>query len=68
MKNSKKYDYYKIIQQYCNGWYDASHYKTDSSFNMNKENRELLKHDLKEYRLCGYPIRVISRKELKELA
>jgi len=27
----------------------------------------LLSHDLKEYRLLGYPTRVIFRKELKEI-
>ena len=65
MKSSNKYDYFRIIQQYCGGWSDASHYESDSNFNLSKENRDLLKHDLKEYKLCGYPVRVISRKELK---
>jgi hypothetical protein len=66
MKASNKYNYYRIIQQYCGGsWSDASHYETDSSYHHNKESRDLLKHDLAEYRIMGYPVRVISRKELK---
>jgi len=61
----RKYDYYKIIQQhYGQGWEDASHYETDSTGYMNKEDRDLLKHDLNEYRIMGYPTRVIRRKEL----
>jgi hypothetical protein len=61
-----KYNYYRIIQQYCgNCWNDVSHYETDSTYYHNKESRELLRHDLKEYHLMGYPVRVISRKELK---
>jgi len=62
-----KYTYYKVIQQLyapsC-GWEDASHYETDSTGYMNKEDRDLLKHDLKEYKIMGYPTRVVKRKEL----
>lgn len=65
---ARKYDYYRIIQQdYGQGYEDVSHYEAvDSRFNLDKETRSLLKHDLAEYRLLMYPTRVISRKELKE--
>jgi hypothetical protein len=65
MKTSNKYNYYKIIQQYFGSWEDSSHYETDSTYYANKEQRDLLKHDLAEYQKMGYPTRVIKRKELK---
>ncbi len=62
-----KYTYYKVIQQhYGQGWEDASDYETNSQYYHNKEQRELLKHDKKEYELMGYPTRVINRKELNK--
>lgn len=75
-----KYNYYQVIQQhYGHGWEDVSHYETDSqyrnfeksgSFYINKhgkqKERSLIGHDLAEYRLTGYPTRLICRKELKE--
>ena len=63
----KKYRYLKVIQQYYSssyGWEDVSEYETDSTGYANKEQRWLLSHDLKEYRLTGYPTRVIKRREL----
>ena len=62
MAKIKKWNYLKVIQQnYGQGWEDNSEYKTDSKFNT--IDRNLLKADLKEYRLTGYPTRVIQRKE-----
>ena len=67
MKSKNKYTWYTIIQQYyigC-GWEDVSHYEhTKSKFWPDKETKELLNHDLAEYRLMGYATRVIRRKEL----
>lgn len=56
----------KVIQQYYGfGWEDVSEYDTRED-----GYRELLRHDVKEYRLTGYSTRVISRrvpnKEYKE--
>lgn len=64
---ANKYEYYKVIQQYFNhyGWEDVSHYETDSTGWADKETRDCLKHDVKEYRLMGYPTRVIFRRELR---
>ena len=62
---TRKYDYFKVIQQhYDQGWEDASFYETDSTGYAPREKRDLLKHDLKEYRTLGYPTRVIFRREL----
>lgn len=64
-QRATKYTYLKVIQQhYGQGWEDVSEYECNSSGNQTKENRELLKHDLKEYRLTGYATRVIKRKQL----
>lgn len=64
-----KYNYNKIIQQhYGQGWEDVSEYKTNSSFICDRETRQLLTQDIKEYRLLGYPTRVITRKTLNTLA
>lgn len=64
---AKKFDYLKVIQQHygCCGWEDVSHYETDSTGWAGKEIRDLIKHDVKEYRLMGYPTRVIFRRELR---
>lgn len=60
---ANKYTYLKVIQQnYGQGWEDNSEYQTNSQGIA--IDRELLKADLKEYKLTGYPTRVISRKEL----
>lgn len=61
-----KYSYIKVIQQhYGNGWEDNSEYPAKSNgLCRDKETRELLKVDLKEYRFTGYPTRVIFRRTL----
>jgi len=60
---TNKYNYLKVIQQnYGQGWEDVSEYETNSQ-GVTKDSN-LLKHDLKEYRLMGYNTRVIKRKEL----
>jgi len=76
---SNKYEYSKVIQQYYGqGWEDVSEYETDSQlvnrekigvFRTNKFGRQveisLINHDLAEYRLTGYPTRLINRRTLK---
>lgn len=58
----KKYNYIKVIQQYfCNGWEDVSQYEAKS--NGTAIDKKHLMHDLREYRLTGYPTRVIFRRE-----
>lgn len=58
-----KYRYIKVIQQrYGQGWEDCSEYETNSNF-ITKD-RDLLRSDLKEYKLMGYPTRVVQRREL----
>jgi hypothetical protein len=59
-----KYNYFKIIQQFFGTWEDVSHYETNSTGYPDKATRDLIKHDLKEYRMMGYPCRVVFRKEL----
>ena len=61
-----KYRYIKVIQQYYGyGWEDVSEYETDSAGYAPAEARALLKHDAREYRLTGYPTRIIFRRELQ---
>jgi hypothetical protein len=76
---TNKYTYLKVIQQnYGQGWEDVSEYETNSQGKpkeyTGKPERlnnglfravSLLQHDLKEYRLMGYPTKVIRRKQLK---
>ena len=58
-----KYIYLKVIQQhYGQGWEDVSEYETTSTGTC--KDVELLRNDLKEYKLMGYTTRVIKRKEL----
>lgn len=74
---TNKYNYLKVIQQnYGKGWEDVSEYETNSSGvpkefhefpkvdGVSKRKISLVRHDLAEYKLTGYPTRVISRKEL----
>lgn len=68
---TNKYTYLKVIQQsYGQGWEDVSEYETDSQglpkerSYVNGKLRVELYADLKEYKLLGYPTRVIKRKEL----
>lgn len=77
--NSNKYTYLKVIQQYYGqGWQDVSEYEcTSQGLNLEFEtekwasgkelpnkNKPLITNDLKEYKLLGYPTRVIQRKQL----
>ena len=63
---TKKINYIKVIQQYFgNGWEDVSEYEANS--NGTAKDKKLLLHDLKEYRLTGYPTRVIFRREKNTL-
>ena len=66
MKNNK-YSYAKVIQQfYGQGWEDVSEYPTNSMYYHAHEERKNLKSDLSNYRLMGYPTRVIKRRELNK--
>ena len=81
MTKQKKYTYYNVIQQnYGYGWEDVSFYETNSQFmNFEKSGKKyidskgnereysLIGHDFKEYRLMGYPTRLINRKELNKI-
>ena len=53
-----KYLYNRIIQGYYAGYWEDVEYPTD------KANEKYL---LKEYRLMGYPVRCITRRELNPL-
>lgn len=60
-----KYSYAKVIQQhYGQGWEDVSEYETNSTFWPDKETKQLISHDLKGYRLLGYPTRVVKRRTI----
>lgn len=62
-----KYKYLLVIQQNFNspyGWEDVSEYEVNSQFL--RGDYGLWKHDVKEYRLMGYPTRTIHRRELKQ--
>ncbi len=63
---TNKYKYLKVIQQnYGQGWEDNSEYAVQSTgMPHNTVDRSLIYNDLKEYRLTGYPTRLIFRKEL----
>ena len=63
---ANKYSYLKVIQQnYGYGWEDNSEYEATSTGQA--KDRELFKHDLKEYHRTGYATRTIFRKELNQL-
>lgn len=64
-----KYTYEKIIQQNAGqGWEDVSSYPaTSKGVALDRETRELLRHDYREYALMGYPTRVIFRRSLSEV-
>ena len=55
-----KYKQIKVIQQNYGswGWEDVSEYDKDDRVN--------LLHDVKEYRMMGYPTRVITRRVLND--
>lgn len=67
---SRKYNYINVIQQNyapAHGWEDVSEYPAKSNGNsIDTETAQLIKHDVKEYRLTGYPTRIIFRRELIE--
>lgn len=63
---NRKHTYWKVIQQhYGFGWEDVSHYEANS--NGSTKDYQLLKHDAKEYRLTGYPTRIVFRREAIKL-
>lgn len=60
-----KYNYLLVIQQfYYNAWEDVSEYEA-TSMQRPKEAR-IFHEDKKNYKLLGYPTRVIFRKELNK--
>lgn len=67
---TKKYNYFNVIQQnYGHGWEDNSQYPANSDgTSIDKDTRDLLRHDLAEYTFTGYPTRTILRRELIQLA
>ena len=80
--SAKKYNYLKVIQQnFGNGFEDVSQYECNSQGvttemsgkfkqlkNGNKREIGLLMHDLNEYKITGYPTRVIMRREIAQTA
>lgn len=66
-----KYRYTLVIQQFyaaAYGWEDVSEYETSSNYMTDPDkkgmvNYDLWRHDVKEYRLTGYPTRTIRRRE-----
>lgn len=71
-KKQTKYSYVRVIQQnYGQGWEDCSEYECNSMLRCTEmsdklspagKKESLLSHDLREYKLMGYPTRVINRK------
>ena len=60
-KTPGKYSYNRVIQQnYGQGWEDFSEYTSNANFI--PHDKKLLRSDLAEYQLIGYPTRVISRR------
>lgn len=79
VKRVNKYSYVKVIQQhYGQCWEDVSEYECNSvgmpkEFihyekvnGISKPSISLLRNDLKEYKLMGYPTRVVMRKVLND--
>lgn len=61
-----KYTYYKVIQTFYGGWCDVDFHETDSQYFA--LDRALCKENLKAYREnVSVPIRVVKRRELKEV-
>ncbi len=59
MSKFNKYNYLRVIQQNCAGyWEDVSEY--------DQYDFKTIRHDLKECRMLGYPTRVISRRVLND--
>jgi hypothetical protein len=60
-----KYTYYRVIQEYYNGWYDADYHETDSSYF--PKDWKAYRTNLKAYRENSQAqIRVVNRKELNK--
>lgn len=74
MKKQNKYEYTSVIQQdYGQGYEDVSEYEANSAMQATEKYKDsngiehkhtLLWHDLQEYKLLGYPTRVIGRRTL----
>jgi hypothetical protein len=66
----RKYNYLLVIQQHFGqGWEDVSEYDATSkgvAIDREPNGKTTFSHDLKEYRLAGYPTRFISRREKRE--
>jgi len=59
-----KYVYYKVIQQNFNSWEDVDFFEVKSSYTCkNLADRKELNQLIKDYKLMGYPVRVVNRKE-----
>jgi len=68
LTKQNKYKYLMVIQQrYTDqyGWEDVSEYEVNSQYLGGEYND--WRHDVKEYRLMGYPTRTIRRRELNEV-
>lgn len=76
VRKTNKYEYANVIQQHFGlRWEDVSEYEANSAgislVMASKANpitgqpETSLKHDLREYRLTGYPTRVIFRRMVK---
>lgn len=60
-----KFNYLLVIQQnYANVWEDVSEYEATSM--QRPKDARLFHEDKKEYRMLGYPTRIIFRKELNK--
>ncbi len=70
MKKPTKYIIVPVIQQnYGRGWEDNSEYwPNDPPEQTEAQRRELIRHDLKEYRFTGYATRLINRRVLNTKA
>jgi hypothetical protein len=73
MKKTNKFKYLIVIQQYFGTtWEDSSEYECNSNWipkevstipnPLTKRTESLLAHDLREYKLMGYPTRTVRRK------
>ena len=68
IKKQNKYTYLLVIQQfYGQGWEDVNEYEVLASGQpKNINDRQCIYSDTKEYRLMGYPTRLIKRKTLNK--
>lgn len=64
--SKNKYTYYKVIQEYWNGWHDSDFHECSSDYI--PKDYKLYRENLKAYREnSGTAIRVIKRRELNEV-